>query len=161
MTEQNFEEIYEKYYIKVYRFLYRLSGEGNLSEELAQDTLYKGFLHMNQYEGRSSIFTWLCEIAKNEWLAELNRRKRFSEPEEDWEPVSGESMEEDAINRQLLVRMREEILRLQEPYRNVMMLRTYGELPLKEIAAQYKKTESWARVTYYRAKEMLAERMEK
>lgn len=49
---------------------------------------------------------------------------------------------------------------LNEPYREVFMLRVFGELSFKEIAAICEKTESWAKVTFYRAKNKLIEAME-
>ena len=74
---EQFEAVYEKYYRRLYRFLLKLSGIPSLSEELTQETLYKAFLHIDQYEGRSSLYTWLCKIAKNNWLTEVNKRKCY------------------------------------------------------------------------------------
>lgn len=49
---------------------------------------------------------------------------------------------------------------LKEPYREVFMLRVFGELSFKEIAVVCEKTESWAKVTFYRAKDRLILEME-
>ena len=46
---------------------------------------------------------------------------------------------------------------LPEPYREVFWLRVYGELTFAEIAALHHKTESWARVTFYRARMKMKE----
>lgn len=158
---EQFEHIYAKYYKQIYLFLLKLSGDHSLAEELTQETLYKAFLHIGQYEGRSSLYTWLCEIAKNSYLAELKKRKHLASPGETWEHDSGFNVEEDVLNRQLLDSMRREILHLPEPYSSVCVLRIYGELPYAEIAAQFGRSESWAKVTYFRGKAMLMERMEK
>lgn len=158
---EQFEEIYDKYYRKVYLFLLKLSGNPFLAEELTQETLYKAFLHIDQYEGRSSVFTWLCKIAKNNWLAEIKKRKPLVELGETWEPDSGLDLEADVLNRHMRDWMRREILHLSEPYMSVCTLRIYGELPYTEIAAVFGKSESWAKVTYFRGKTMLVERMEK
>lgn len=48
---------------------------------------------------------------------------------------------------------------LEEPYREVFMLRVFGELKYAQIAALFGKTEGWTRVTYYRAKQMLCQAM--
>lgn len=48
-----------------------------------------------------------------------------------------------------------------EPYRDVFILHAIGEVKLKEIACIYEKTESWARVTYFRAKQMIAQEVSK
>lgn len=158
---EQFEDIYGKYYRKIYLFLLKLSGNASLAEELTQETLYKAFLHIDQYEGRSSIYTWLCEIAKNNWLADRKKRRFTIELEDTWEQDSGVNLEEDVLSRQMLEIMRREIRHLPEPYVSVCMLRIYAELPYAEIAAEFGKSESWAKVTYFRGKTMLTERMEK
>lgn len=156
---ESFEAVYEKYYKKLYFFLYKLSGDFTLSEEITQETLYKAFLHMKQYEGRSSIFTWLCGIAKNNWLAECNRQKRFEDLDPSFEPTSGYNMEQEVIEKQTLAHMRREIRQLPEPYMTVCILKIYAELSYADIALEFQKSESWARVTFFRGKTMLMERM--
>lgn len=158
---EQFEHIYSKYYKKIYLFLLKLSGDQSLAEELTQETLYKAFLHMDQYEGRSTLCTWLCEIAKNSYLTEMKKRRFTAKPEETWEHDSGMNLEEDVLRRQMLDSMRREILHLPEPYVSVCVLKIYGELSHAEIAAEFGKSESWAKVTYFRGKAMLTERMEK
>ena len=49
---------------------------------------------------------------------------------------------------------------LPEPYKEVFMLRVMGEMPYRSIGKLFGKGESWGRVTYYRAKKMIIERME-
>ena len=49
---------------------------------------------------------------------------------------------------------------LSEPYKEVFVLKVFAELSYREIADIFEKTESWVRVTYYRAKVKLIERME-
>ena len=158
---ERFEDIYAKYYRKIYLFLLKLSANQSLAEELTQETLYKAFLHIDQYEGRSSIYTWLCQIAKNNWLAEMKKQTPLVEIEDTAEYDSGIDLEEDVLNRQMRHLMKQEILYLPEPYVTVCMMRIYADLPYAEIASIFQKSESWAKVTYFRGKTMLMERMEK
>ena len=51
--------------------------------------------------------------------------------------------------------------KLEEPYKEVFHLRTFGELSFKEIGEVFGKTESWSRVTYYRAKMKIIENLNK
>lgn len=46
---------------------------------------------------------------------------------------------------------------MEEPYREVLMLKLFGELKFAQIADLFGKTESWARVTFYRGKVKLKE----
>lgn len=73
-----FKEIYESCEPKVYRFLLSLCRDENLAEELTEETFYQAFLHINRFEGRCEISTWLCQIGKNLYYKEMKRQNRFS-----------------------------------------------------------------------------------
>lgn len=49
---------------------------------------------------------------------------------------------------------------LEEPYKEVFTLHALGDVPLKRISQLFGKSDSWARVTYYRAKAMITEKLE-
>ncbi|MGN1095608.1 MAG: RNA polymerase sigma factor, partial [Eubacteriales bacterium] len=48
---------------------------------------------------------------------------------------------------------------LEEPYKEVFMLSVFGDISMKDISKLFGKSESWARVTFYRAKQKILERM--
>ena len=156
MTE--FREIYDTYGKPVYRFLLRLSGDPDQAEELLQETFYQALVHIGKFEGRSSLYTWLCQIGKNAWLAECRRRSRMDDTP--WEnlriPDRSLTPEEKVIRNENLRRIRQAILHLEDPYKEVFILHVFGELKLREIAQANGKSESWARVTYYRARSQIA-----
>lgn len=152
-----FQEVYEQYGKAVYRFLLKLTGSEESAEELLQETFYQAFLHIDRFEGRSSLYTWLCQIGKNAWIKECRRKKRFTDTV--WEverpaPVRSQP-EEQFLQKEEYRRVWQAIMKLEEPYKDVFILHAYGEVKLKEIAMSYGKTESWARVTYYRAKQQI------
>ncbi len=158
-----FQEVYQKYGRKVYNFLLSLSGSEALAEELLQETFFQAFQHINQFEGRCSIYTWLCQIGKNAWLKEIKRKKRYSEISiEDLHlPDNLPLLEEQIIQKEQYLRTRKAMLALEEPYKNVFILHAISDIKLKEIANLYGKTESWARVTYYRARMQIIEEVMK
>lgn len=152
-----FKEIYEEYSQSVYRFCLSLVGNPDEAEELMQETFYRAFLAADRFEGRSTVYTWLCQIGKNAWLKECRRRRRYGEL-----PAGGSaavdtapSPEEWSIVQDEYARVRRAIFRLEEPYKDVFVLHMFGGLPLKEIAQAHGKSESWARVSYYRAKQKI------
>ncbi len=159
----SFAEIYKKYFSMVYHFLLKLSSNNNLAEELTQQTFYKAFVHIGTYKGKSSLYTWLCAIAKNEWLRECRRNKHYISEFIDEIPyrTDSESLEDIIIGKDIKKNLRKELLSMPEIYRDVLILHTYANIPLKLIAKDKSKSESWARVTYYRAKEYLTKRLEK
>ncbi len=156
-----FQDIYQKYGRPVYRFLLALTGDADQAEELMQETFYQAFLHIEQFEGRSSVYTWLCQIGKHAWLKECRRQKHFTDAEEMPEAAvhTREQPEELVIQAEELRRIRQAVYGLEEPYREVFIMRVFGESQLKDIAAAFGKSESWARVTFYRAKNKIAEQL--
>lgn len=152
-----FQEVYEQYGKAVYRFLLKLTGSEQNAEELLQETFYQAFLHIDRFEGRSSLYTWLCQIGKNAWMKECRRKKRFTDAV--WEEERLASVrtqpEEQFLQKEEYRRVWQAIMKLEEPYKDVFILHAYGEVKLREIAMSYGKTESWARVTYYRAKQQI------
>lgn len=130
---------------------------------MLQETFYQAFQHIDRFEGRCNLYTWLCQIGKNAWLKECRRNKRYSEM--DWDqltiPAGGLSPEEQAITADEYRRVRKAMQRLEDPYRDVFVLHAVGGVRLKEIAFIYGKSESWARVTYFRAKQRIAQEVAK
>lgn len=157
-----FEDIYQQYGKKVYLYLLSLTGNPDEAEELLAETFYRAFLHIDSFEERCSIYTWLCQIGKNAWLKECKRKKRLDEREIGEIDIGNKvpSPEIQMIKGEEQKRILREIFKLKEPYKEVFMLHVFGEMKLKEIAALYSKTEEWARVTYYRAKNKIAKAME-
>lgn len=140
----------------VYRFLLRLTGDEDQAEELLQETFYRALQHIDRFEGRCSLYTWLCQIGKNAWLKECRRSKRYEGAFDDLTLPSPALTPEDAVIQKETVRaIRQAIHRLKEPYKDVCILHLFGDVPLKEIAAIYGKSESWARVTFFRAKQQI------
>ena len=157
-----FEDVYRIYGKKVYLYLLSLTGNPDEAEELLAETFYLAFLHIDSFEGRSSIYTWLCQIGKNAWLKECKRKKRLDEREISEIEVKDKvlSPEMQVVKKEAHKKIMQEIWKLKNPYREVFILHVFGEMKLKEIAVLYEKTEEWARITFYRAKNKIARKME-
>lgn len=69
-------------------------------------------------------------------------------------------MEQNAIDAALSEQAQAALHALEEPYKEVFMLRVYGELSFRRIGALFGKTENWACVVFHRARNKLKERME-
>ncbi len=143
--------------MRVYSFLMTLTRDRSLSEELAQDTFCRAFTSSSGFRAEADALTWLCAIAKNLYTDELRRRKRFDEFPEDI--ASDADIELDLSDRDQVFRIHALLHEMTEPYREVFELRVFGELSFRQIGTIFGKTESWARVTYHRARLQLQERM--
>lgn len=146
-----FEEVYERYFKDIYKYALSLTHNADLAEELTQETFFKALKAIDRFDGRCKLFVWLCHIAKNTYFTSRQRSGREDElPEElGWDD---NSLEERFLDRETGFEIHKRLHALEEPYKEVFSLRTFGELPFQQIGALFGKTESWARVTYHRAK---------
>ena len=159
---EDFVKIYTGYLKDVYRFLLKLSGNPDVAEELTQVTFAAAFEHLDQFKGNCKISVWLCQIAKHEYYAYYRKSKRFAEKEVSEEyglTGSFESAEDNVIRKEEQMRILEILQGIPEPYQEVFTLHIIGEVSYRDISRLFGKSESWARVTYYRAKSMIIERL--
>ena len=103
-----------------------------------------------------------CGSAKSQRIHILrgitNKRKKDSL--DDLEVASNDVSIEDAfVQKELSKKALHCLHELEEPYKEVFMLSVFGGFSLKDISTIFGKSESWARVTFYRAKQKLLERM--
>ena len=153
----DYQQLYNAYFMKVYSFVMTLAKNQDISEEITQKTFYKALATNKKHRGSSSEFTWLCAIAKNLFIDEQRANKRFAEP--DVEAVSDVSIEKSFIDEDTAFHIHKVLHNLEEPYKEVFQLRTFGELSFQKIGLIFEKTENWARVTYHRARLKIQERM--
>lgn len=157
MTE--FERIYKEHFGTVYGFLMRLCRSAPLAEELAQETFFRALRSLGKFDGRCRVEVWLCQIAKHAYYSHCRRQKKQTgeAPETD----CGLRVEDAILDSDQAMTIHARLHDLPEPYKEVFTLRVFGELEYAQIARLFGKTESWARVTYHRAKMKLTEAMEK
>lgn len=144
----DFEEVYRDYLEDVYRFSLALCRDPVLAEDLTQETFFRALEHIGQFRGECTLRVWLCQIAKHAWLTHC-RRQRRREPEPE---LREEGPEERLAQKETAMEVHQVLHSLPEPYREVFALRVLGELSFREIGALFHKTESWARVTFHRAR---------
>ena len=156
----NIEELYRTYFDIVYRYIRSISQDGSLAEEVTQETFFKALEKIDQFRGDCDVRVWLCQIAKNALMKELRRRKRTVPYEETRKLTAPDDIFELLADKEQAMRIHASLHRLKEPYREVFTLRVLGELHFRDIADLFGKSESWAKVTFYRAKDKLIEDME-
>lgn len=97
---------------------------------------------------------------QNALTKELRRQRRAVPFEETHELAAPDDIFELLADKEQAMRIHASLHRLKEPYREVFTLRVLGELHFRDIADLFGKSESWAKVTFYRAKDKLIEDME-
>lgn len=160
-TLKDTNEIYQLYAKDVYRYLLKLTGSDQEAEELTQETFLHAIRKIHTFRGETSMKAWLIVIAKNCFYSAMRSPWRNT-AELDETMISGDSdgrLSDCFVERESVKRIHRVLHRMQEPYKEVFSLRVFGELPFKEIAELFEKTESWAKVTFYRAKSQILNAM--
>ena len=154
----DFEVLYEKYRSLVYGYLHKLCGDKVLTEELEQETFFRAYINIASLRESEKAASWLCQIAKNASFAWYNEQKRMQPLVENTVGV-GEDPESALYEKERGVAMRQALQELKEPYKEVFTLHVMGGVSLLRISELFGKSESWARVTFYRGKQQLKERI--
>lgn len=148
---KDFERIYSEYYDVVYRYVLILCKEEAWAEELTQETFFKALKGIDTFRGDCKLSVWLCQIAKNTFCSDAKRKNKQAEETPESIPMD-ESAEQNVLKRLTAIELHRLLHQLDDPYKEVFWMRTFGELSFSEIGMLWDKTESWARVTYHRAK---------
>lgn len=155
MPVKDMDAVYRQHAQTVYKFLLSQCHDPHLAEELTQETFYQAVRSIDRFDGRCRVSVWLCQIAKHLWYQHLRKSGRETElPEESQLPLIP-SAEEETVRRSGQLDLLRRIHALPEPGREVVYLRAFGGLSFREIGDVLGKTETWARVTFYRGKERL------
>lgn len=145
----DFEDIYSDYFSDVYKYALSLCHNETLAEEITQETFFKALKGIDNFKGQCKMRVWLCQIAKNIYFSLCQKNK---ENRDELQEDKVECIEQKLMNKETVWEIHKKLHFLDEPYKEVFTLRVFGELPFLQIAELFGKTESWARVTFHRAK---------
>ena len=151
---QSMDEIYQTYARTVYKYLLSKTRSEDIAEELTQETFYQAVRCIHRFDGSCKLSTWLCAIAKNQ-LRSYQRKHPVNESIDDHEDLTGTSVEAEIFSQIERVDLMKKLHLCPEPYREILYLRIFGNLSFREIGEIMGRTENWARVNFYRAKEKL------
>ena len=152
----DFEEIYDFYFREVHLYIRSLCDNESIAEEIAQETFFKALKSIHRFDGKKDFRAWLFTIAKNTYFSYYKKNHRrlcdlavSNEKEVDHTRVDLTerlTRQEDAFTIHQFIRT------MSEPYKEVFSLRVFGELSFLQIGKLFGKGDSWARVTYHRAR---------
>ena len=152
------EKICNLHYKYVKSYALSLCLNEAMAEDITQETFYNAIKKIDTFKNDCKIETWLCSIARNIFLN--SKRKKQTENISDYPNLVAEiSLEENVIKNENIKRILTEAVKLDTPYKEVFYMKTLGDMPYSTIADVFDKNENWARVTYFRAKKQIEERM--
>lgn len=158
------EEIYKEYSKVVYYYLFSLCHNEFVAEELTQETFCRAVQTIEKFRNECKIKVWLCQIAKNLLYKErLRIEKMVTVPinEEIGEIELQYDIEEEFIEKEEEESLYKKIEKLDSPRRELVYLRIKLGLTFKELGQIIGKSETWARVEFYRWKQKLKEEMDR
>lgn len=160
---QDMDEIYKKYGEIVYKYVFCLTGNEDITEEIVQETFLVAVKDINKFRGECKISTWLCQISKYIWYKKVKKEKSKKEIPLDILQNTlfiEESIEENLWKKEKKIQLFKKLQYFDEDTRNVMYLRIFGNFEYNEIAEIMNKTSNWARVVFFRGKQKLKEELE-
>ncbi|WP_181898705.1 RNA polymerase sigma factor [Halobacillus trueperi] len=155
---EDIKELYRLYSKELYSYLFFLSNDKMLAEELLQETFYQAYISIHRFKGNSKIKTWLYQIGKNVFYKYLksNSLEMVEFNDDSGEFANGLAPENILEKEEQKRTLHKAIKQLKEPYKQVIILRIFNDLSFKEIGEVLSKSENWARVTFHRGKHKLS-----
>lgn len=133
---QDIEKIYKNYSRIVYKYIFCLTANEDIAEEIVQETFLVAVKDINKFKGECKISTWLCQIAKYIWYKKLKKIKSSKE-------ISIDKMQNEILQEDYLENIEEKICdneskfeilksiqKLDDDTKNVMYLRLLRKLKL-------------------------------
>lgn len=155
-------EIFQKYHMDVYTYLYSLSRDASLSEDLTSEVFLDAVRSIASFRGESDIKTWLFTIARRRWADHLRKKNREIRTEsihelyESMQPGTLDSTESGELKTLIHTVLDGE----SDQTRGIFLLRLEG-YSYYEIASRYEISENSARVIWFRIKSKLKKQLEK
>jgi RNA polymerase sigma-70 factor (ECF subfamily) len=163
---QSVADLFDLYANAVYGYLYRLSGDAALADELANETFYRAILALDGFRGDASVKTWLLKIARNLYLNHVKREKRMMSLDALLEKgitfrAYQPDPEAETVNRERAEALQRALLSLSETDRSILLLASQEQLPYQEIGQIIGISVAAVKVRIFRARQRLAHALEK
>lgn len=154
-----FEKQVEQLYPRLHRSMTAyLAGSGIEAEDILQETFLKAYKNLDQFEGKSNMYTWLYSIARNKCIDEFRKRKhesnRSSLPVEEFELESDDFKSED--KREEVKLLKEAIATLPELLKSIVVMKSIDGLSYLEISEVTGINEQTLKNRMFRARKQLA-----
>jgi RNA polymerase sigma-70 factor, ECF subfamily len=151
-----FARLIERYWDRLYRWLYRMTRDRHMAEDLTQETFLKALNAVQTFRAGSNFRAWVFRIGHNNFVNQrrADRRSRHQLPEDAAEPEVG-SVEMAIENREALEAIARAVAELPSDFRAALTLRVEEDLSFREIARILNTTEETARWRVFKARQKL------
>ena len=155
-------ELFDQYYKDVYSYLYSLTKDSSLSEDLTSEVFLEVIKSITTFRGESDMKTWLFAIARYRWYAYLKKEKKYIQAENIYDLSESPFLSTDDFSSASdLEQMINTILSTEnETTKKVFQLRLEG-YSFYEIGEKLGIAENSARVVFFRLKTKIKKSLEK
>jgi len=161
----DFEKIFRENKDSLFNFVYRMTGDYHLTEDILQDVFFKVYKGLGQFEGRSSIKTWLFKIAINSTNDEMRRKNRFFKVfrtyDDGMDISSGLDIEKELLIKESRSVLQKELNKLKNDIRAVLLLFYFEGLKIEEISQITGKSKENVKVMLHRGRNTLKKRLKR
>lgn len=158
--KEAFSTVYNRYVVNLYRFVYSLCGNREVSEDIVSETFEVLLSEIGSYNGSSKLFTFIASIAKYKlyhWFRSEAQVQRVYAEDEEQVFEKAEPEEIMPIDPQYYEKLPLVLNQLHPNYRDVLEKRYIECKSIAEIAQLYKKEVNNVRVLLHRAIESASE----
>jgi len=135
--DKGFSVLYNKYKNRVFGFLFKMTGERNVAEDLLQETFLAAYRNAFQFDRTRSFLSWLFGIAHKRTIDYFRHAKVETDHRQDAIESVGsriEAPDEELANEKVRQIVNSAVENLDPFQRDVFLLRELGGVPFKEIA---------------------------
>ncbi len=169
--QELFRDLVQRYQGRLVNYLYRLLRNTQEAEDLAQEVFFKVYRALDRYDPKYKFSTWLFRVAQNAAIDQIRKRRlqlvsmdRQGSGDDDlgtWEfPSSDPSPYSDLRNQERGEAIQVAIDGLPWDYRELIVLRHYGELSYDEIAKLKDMPLGTVKNKLFRGRQMMKERLQ-
>lgn len=153
---ETIDEIYKKYAKLIKNYIFSMTGNESLAEDVMQETFIVAINQISKFRGDCEISVWLRSIAKKILYKECKKNNsKNMVPIDELNLKDNKDIEKEYIKQNNILAIYKSLQKLDAITREVMYLRITGNFTFKEIACILNKSENWARVTFFRGKQKL------
>ncbi len=151
-TPSQFAHLYDRHVTSVYRYLLAKMGNIQDAEDLTSQTFLEALENLERYRGSGDFRAWLFRIARNKSIDHYRKHRRDVSLMEDADFVDNDTVMPDAAAEQAMAfaSVVRQLRNLSPDRAEVLSLRLFAELEIKEIAVTLNKPETAVRMLLHR-----------
>jgi RNA polymerase sigma-70 factor (ECF subfamily) len=159
-TLGNFTKIYERYFSKIYSFVFYKTCNRENSEDITSQVFMKALEKADTFDSsRGSVASWLFKIASNTITDHFRKHKTDISIDDLYELTGRDNVEKEAMDKDTLAQVMKYFNALPEKKRDIVLLRVWQDMPYHEIAVITGMSEASCKMSFYRTIEELRSRV--